>query len=126
MKKKKRGAGKPQGMTYMDMLHLKSEVKKQCEKASADAAVQAKSDIQTNRALWLMCVTMNDAFGIGPDRFERFAKCLIERSKWFNELVESADEVYAVEKLRQEAKRCSGIDIEYLYENGVLEVDDGN
>lgn len=120
MKKNKRGPGKPHGMTYVDMLHLKREVKKQCEKAASDAAVQAKSDIQTNRALWLMCVTMNDAFGIGPDRFERFSNCLIERSKWFNELVESADEVYAVEKLRQEAKRRSGIDIEYLYENGVL------
>ena len=59
---------------------------------------------------------MNDAFGIGPDRFQKFADCLQDRSEWYEEMVKGADEVYANEKLRKEAERCSGVKIEYLYE----------
>lgn len=93
--------------------------------ATADAAVQVKADIHTQRAMWLMCVAMNDAFGIGPERFKQFAACLQDRSDWYEDLKNGADEEYANEKLRQEASRCSGTEIEYLYEaemRGVGEV----
>ena len=46
----------------------------------------------------------------------RFTECLQERSEWYEKMVKGADEEYADEKLRQEAQRCSGIEIEYLYE----------
>lgn len=54
------------------------------------------------------------------ERFQKFARCLQERAEWFDALVRDSDEVYAVEKLRQEAERCSGTGITYLYEQDIL------
>jgi len=91
-----------------------------CQRAANDTTVQVQSDIRTQRAMWLMCVSMNDAFGIGPERFQKFAQCLQERAEWYEELAQGGDEEYANEKLRQEAQRCSGMNIEYLYEAEML------
>jgi len=54
------------------------------------------------------------------ERFQKFARCLQERAEWLDALVRDGDEVYAVEKLRQEAERCSGTGITYLYEQDIL------
>lgn len=112
--------GRPQGMSYADELARKRQLREACQKAANDTTVQVQSDIRTQRAMWLMCVTMNDAFGIGPERFQKFAQCLQEWSEWFEELVRGGDEEYANEKLRLEAQRCSGMHIEYLYEAELL------
>lgn len=119
-RKQRRRYSKPGSMSFADTLAYKQQLLEACQRAANDTTIQVKSDIQTQRAIWLMCVAMNDAFGIGPERFQRFAQCLQERAEWFDALVRDGDEVYAVEKLRQEAKRCSGVDSEYLYEQDIL------
>ena len=107
-------------MSYADVLARKRQLWDACQQAANDTMVQVQSDIHTQRAMWLMCVAMNDALGIGPERFQRFAQCLQERAAWYEELVRGGDEDYASEKLRLEAQRCSGVNIEYLYEAEML------
>lgn len=120
--RKQRRAGKPQGMNYAQVLARRQQLWEACQHAANDTTVQVQSDIRTQRVMWLMCVAMNDAFGIGPERFQKFVQCLQERSEWFEELVRDGDEEYANEKLRLEAQRCSGMHIEYLYEAELLAV----
>lgn len=119
-RKQRRHKGKPQGMTYAGVLAQKRQLREVCQQAANDMTVQLQSDIHTQRAMWLMCVAMNDAFGIGPERFQRFIRCFQERAEWYKELAQSGDDEYANEKLRQEAQRCSGMPIEYLYETEIL------
>lgn len=118
--RKQRRMGKPQGMNYAQVLARRQQLLEACQRAANDTTVQVQSDIRTQRAMWLMCVSMNDAFGIGPERFQKFAQCLQERAEWYEELAQGGDEEYANEKLRQEAQRCSGMNIEYLYEAEML------
>lgn len=115
-RQQRRRHGKSNGMSYADQLAMKRTRIEATRAAANDAMVQIKADIHVQRVMWLMCVAMNDAFGIGPERFERFADKLQERSEWYEQMVKGADEEYANEKLRQEAQRISGIKIEYLYE----------
>lgn len=115
-RQQRRRQGKPRGMSYADQLALKRQRIEATHTAAHSAMVQIQSDIRVQRALWLACVAMNDAFGIGPERFKQFADKLQERTEWFEKNVRETDEEYANEKLRQEAQRCSGIEIEYLYE----------
>lgn len=119
-RKQRRHNGKPQGVTYADVLARKRQLRDACQQAANDTMVQIQSDIHTQWAMWMMCVAMNDAFGIGPERFQKFAQCLQDRTEWYEALVASGDEDYANEKLRLEAQRCSGIQIEYLYEAEML------
>ena len=118
--RKQRRMGKPQGMNYAQILARRQQLLEACQRAANDTTVQVQSDIRTQRAMWLMCVSMNDAFGIGPERFQKFAQCLQERAEWYEELAQGGDEEYANEKLRQEAQRCSRMNIEYLYEAEML------
>lgn len=73
-RQKRRKPGKPQGMTYADQLARKRQIKEAVQQAAKDTAVQVKADIHTQRAMWLMCVAMNDAFGIGPERFKKICR----------------------------------------------------
>lgn len=115
-RQQRRHSGKPRGMSYADQLARERTLREAAQLAASDMTVQVKADTQVQRAMWMMCVAMNDAFGIGPERFNRFAECLQSRAEWHEKNKRETDEEYADEKLRQEAQRCSGIEIEYLYE----------
>lgn len=119
-RQQRRHKGKPHGISFADQLAQRRAYKEAMQQAAKDTVLDVKSQINTQRIMWLMCVAMNDAFGIGPERFVRFAECLQQRTDWYNEMVAGADDEYANEKLRQEAQRCSGIEIEYLYESEML------
>ena len=62
------------------------------------------------------------AFGIGPKRFLAFAAKLDEVTAWYTEMLENVDEVYANEKLRRLASRCSGIEVSPLYDKEMTEM----
>ena len=115
-RQQRRHRGKPHGMSYADQLARQRMLKEAAQQAANDTMVQLKADTHTQRAMWLMCVAMNDAFGIGPDRFKKFAECLQDRSDWYEKHKKETDEDFANEKLRKEAERCSGMKIDYLYE----------
>ena len=116
MNRKMRRQGKPQGASYADVLARKKFQREICEKAAYDTTLQIQSEIRTQRALWMSVVAMNIAFGIGPKRFLKDAKELMEVTEWYQEMLDNTDEVYANEKLRREACKVSGTDIEPLYD----------
>ena len=121
MNRKMRRHGKPQGASYADVLARKKFQREMCEKAAYDTTLQIQSEIRTQRALWMSVVAMNRAFGIGPKRFMKYAKELMEVTEWYQEMLDNTDEVYANEKLRREAAKCSGTEIEPLYDKEMQE-----
>lgn len=119
--RKMRRQGKPQGASYADVLARKKYQREMCEKAAYDTTLQIQSEIRTQRALWLSAIAMSRAFGIGPKRFQDYAKELMAVTEWYQEMLDNTDEVYANEKLRREAQKCSGTEIEPLYDKEMFE-----
>ena len=119
---KKHRESKPNGMTYAQVLAKQAFIRKAVEKAAADTTVQLQSDIHTQRAMWLMVISIADAFGIGPTRMKRDFFPVYEQNT--NELIRMEreyDTEYAYEKLRQRAEQVSGMKIEYLYEHEIAD-----
>ena len=121
MNRKMRRQGKPQGASYADVLARKKFQREIYEKAAYDTTLQIQSEIRTQRALWMSVVAMNRACGSGPKRFLKYAKELMEVTEWYQEMLDNVDEVYANEKLRREAAKCSGTEIEPLYDKEMQE-----
>lgn len=119
--RKMRRQGKPQGASYADVLARKKLQQEAVKAAVNDTTLEIKSEIRTQRALWLSVVAMNRAFGIGPKRFMEYAKELMAVTEWYQEMLDNTDEVYANEKLRREAQKCSGTEIEPLYDKEMFE-----
>ena len=119
--RKMRRQGKPQGASYADVLARKKLQQEAVKAAVNDTTLEIKSEIRTQRALWLSVVAMNRAFGIGPKRFMEYAKELMAVTEWYQEMLENTDEVYANEKLRREDQKCSGTEIEPLYDKEMFE-----
>ena len=121
MNRKMRRHGKRQGESYAEMLARKKHTMEACEKAAYDTTLNIQSEIRTQRALWMSVIAMNRAFGIGPKRFLEYAKELMAVTDWYQEMLDNTDEVYANEKLRREAQKCSGTEIEPLYDKEMQE-----
>lgn len=119
--RKMRRQGKPQGASYADVLARKKLQQEAVKAAVNDTTLEIKSEIRTQMALWLSVVAMNRAFGIGPKRFMEYAKELMAVTEWYQEMLDNTDEVYANEKLRREAQKCSGTEIEPLYDKEMFE-----
>ena len=120
-RKSRRHPRKPQGATYADMLAHKRLVRASVEQAAKDETVQLKSDIRTQRAMWLMVCSIADAFGFGPKNMARFFVALQENTDELEKMRTEVDEEYAYEKLRQKAEKVTGMKIQYLYEHEILE-----
>ena len=81
-----------------------------------DATVQVQVDTATQRAMWLMVVSIADAYGFGKKRMEKFFKALEANTTQLNAWIQENGEEYAYEKMRQAAEKATGIEIKYLYE----------
>ena len=119
MAKKHRGL--PQGMTYAQKLAQEQLIRKAVEEAAVDETVRVRADIQSQQMLWLCVVSMAEAFGLGAKRVSDFFASLQEVSEWVTDLTQKHGRQYALDKLRQKAEKCSGVDIGYLYEKDILE-----
>lgn len=70
-------------------------------------AVQKQSEDRTQRVIWMCCIAMHRAFGIGTKRFyEKFAPEFDKVSKWWEHNAE-ADLAYADTKLSQMARELA-------------------
>ena len=118
MAKKRRGL--PQGMTYAQKLAQEKRIQKAVEEAAVDETVRIRADIQSQRMLWLCVVSMARAFGLGPKRVSDFFGSLQSVSEWVEDMTQKHGRQYALDKLRQEAERASGVPIDYLYEKEIL------
>lgn len=92
---KKKGKGKPRGMNYADLL-------------------------KAQRYLWLMAVSLHDAYGFGPERLQKFFEAFQENSDELAKMRAEVDDDYAFEKLRLRAEDVSRMDIRYY---GKLKID---
>lgn len=112
---------KPPGATYADQLARERMVREAVEKAARDSTVKLQSDIRVQRAQWLDIVGTAKALGLGPKRIGYVLDGIADASDWFVEMTNKHGQQYALEKLRQEAEKVSGIPIEYLYERDIAE-----
>lgn len=118
MNRKMRRQKRP-GESYADQLARKKALRDAAERAAYDQTLEKKSEIQTQRALWMAMIAMNMAFGIGPKRATVFAGCLKQVAEWYGELTQ-VDEDYANEKLRRRASQCVGMELSSFYEDDMM------
>ena len=119
----RRQSGRLQGETMAEAIQRKKRTMEACEQAAHDQTLDIKAEIRVQRALWMCCVAMNRAFGIGPDRFRRFGTELQAVVDWYedNKRKGRGDDVYANEMLRREASKCSGMEVNSLYDEEMME-----
>lgn len=98
MKKKRGAAPKRHGETYADVLARQRMLKQAVKEAARDTTVQVEADIRTQRALWLCSVSVADAFGIGPQRMQRFFDTLQANAEELEQMAKENGEEYAYEK----------------------------
>ena len=72
------------------------------------------------RYLWLMAVSLYDAYGFGPERLQKFFEAFQENSDELAKMRAEVDDDYAFEKLRLRAEDVSRMDIRYY---GKLKID---
>lgn len=116
-RKQRRHPAKPQGFTFADQLQRQRMIKELAGNVAKDKMVKVQTEIQVQQQMWLSFLALNDVFGFGADRIEKFAEGVKERSEWYMELVKGGDEEYADEKLRQEAERVLQTKVKYAYED---------
>lgn len=127
MGQKKRSKGKPHrqlppGMTYADVMAMKKAQVEAYREAAKDETVQYRADVHVQKIMWLMVVSIADAYGFGPKRMEPFFKTLQENSDEFSAMVKEDGEEYALEKLRLKSEKVTGATINYVYEKEMAEV----
>ena len=65
---KKKGKGKPRGMNYADVLRARRDRLQ----LAMDEAALLNVEQSMQRYLWLMAVSLHDAYGFGPERLQKF------------------------------------------------------
>lgn len=127
-KKKKTHRHKPlpNGMTYADKLAQDRMVKEATEKAAKDTTLRMRADILSQQRLWLFVLSMCRAYSIGKGRLPDFFAELDAVSDELEEMKRNHGWEYALEKLRQETEKVSGMPIEYLYEKEILAAKERN
>lgn len=120
-KKKSNGhshrAGKPEGMTYADMLAWQNSLQKKAEEFAKNETQRVLADRQAQRMAWLYIVALNEQFGFGPKRTEELEAAVKMLSEEYAEDVRENDQDYADEKLRKRVSKVRGHEVKYLYED---------
>lgn len=94
----------------------RSRLDKKIDRFVRDATVQAEVDLAVQRAMWLMVVSIADAYGFGPKRMKQFFTAFESNTDQLLSWIQENGEDYAYEKLRQAAEKATGFKIKYLYE----------
>lgn len=121
MAKSKARKGPPHGVKLAErMARERARAAAVAAAASADR-IRIEADTRTQRAMWLMVISIADAYGFGPKRMEPFFEALQKNSDEFFRMEQEADFEYALEKLRIKAEAVTGTKIGYLYEAELAE-----
>ena len=94
----------------------RAALERKIDQYTRDATVQVQADTATQRAMWLMVVSIADAYGFGPKRMEKFFQALEANTEQLRKWTQENGEEYAYEKMRQAAEKATGTEIKYLYE----------
>ena len=113
--------GKLPGETYADQLAKQRMIKEAVNKAAHDESVLLKSDIMTQRLLWMSIEALNRAFGFAGIRAQRFMLTLDEVREDIEEMARENGWDYAVEKLRQRCEQITGMEVKQVHEEAMLQ-----
>ena len=94
----------------------RAALERKIDQYTRDATVQVQADTATQRAMWLMVVSIADAYGFGPKRMQKFFQALEANTEQLRKWTQENGEEYAYEKMRQAAEKATGTEIKYLYE----------
>ena len=94
----------------------RAALEKKIDRYTRDATVQAQADAATQRAMWLMVVSIADAYGFGPKRMQKFFAAFQANTEQLQAWIRENGEEYAYEKMRKAAEKVTGTEIQYLYE----------
>lgn len=108
--------GKRQGETYADQLAREKALKEAINQAAHDETVALKTDIKTQRFLWMSVEALNRAFGFAGVRAQRYMLALDEVREDLEKMAAENDWEYAVEKLRQRVEQITEIEVKYIHE----------
>lgn len=108
-------------MSYADVLRRKQLVKAAVEKTASDITIQLESDRAQQRVMWMAVVALNSVFGFGEKRAIDFLIGLQSVAEEMTAITEKHGAQYAVDKLRQQASKITGIDIKYIHEEEFAE-----
>ena len=116
----KRKGLKP-GQTYADVLSQKKMIREAVEQSVHDTSVQIEADIKMQRQLWIAIVALNEAFGFGGERAMRFMEAMQEVEDECRDLAQKHGGVYAREKLMKRASQITGIAIQPIHEDAMVQ-----
>lgn len=108
--------GKRPGETYMDVLTQKKMIQKAVEDSVHDHSVALESDIKTQRFLWMSVAALNMAFGFAGVRAQRYMLALDEVREDMEKMAKKNGWEYAIEKLREQCQKITGIEIKQVHE----------
>ena len=100
MKKRK---GKPQGMSYADVLARKRMIRQ----AVQDEVILHEVNISMQRHLWLTAVALHEAYGFSAKRLDKFFDAFQAAADELQKMIDEVDQDYAYEKLRLRAEDIS-------------------
>lgn len=115
--------GRLPGETLAESIQRKKKTNEAYANAVVDDTLDIKTEIRVQRVLWMCCIAMHQAFGIGANRFRQFTQELDIVSRWYvdNKKKGRGDDVYANEMLRREASRIAGMEVSPLYDEEMME-----
>lgn len=108
--------GKRPGETYADQLARERMLKEAVNRAAHDESVLLKSDIMTQRLLWMSIEALNRAFGFADIRAQRFMVTLDEVREDLEEMARENGWEYAAEKLRQRCEQITRMPVRQVHE----------
>ena len=108
--------GKPQGVTYAQVLAQRAALRRSIDQAARDETVRVLPAVHTQGAMGLMVCTFAYAYGSGPRRLEPFFRALQANADELEAMIRENDTDYAYEKLRRRAQAVTGMDVKYLFE----------
>lgn len=113
--------GKRPGETYADQLARQRDIKQAIEKAARDETVALETDIKTQRFLWMAVVANYEAFGHAGVRAQRFMLTLDNVREDMEKMAAKDGWEYAVEKLREQCEKITGIEVKQVHEDRMIQ-----
>ena len=113
--------GKRPGETYADQLARQKNIKEAIEKAARDETVALETDIKTQRFLWMAVVANYEAFGHAGVRAQRFMLTLDNVREDMEKMAAKDGWEYAVEKLRGQCEKITGMEVKQVHEDRMLQ-----
>ena len=104
----------PPGMTYAEAMAMQKRQLEAIREAAVSDTARLQAEDTTTRNMWLMIISLNDAFGFGPKRIDRFINSFNDNVEEFTRMQEQDGEEYAFEKLRKKAEKVTGSKIAYV------------